>query len=98
MAGYIDNIYGPVGVLLGAALGVMRTLYGDENKTADVVPADFVINTIIAAGWYVGTTKTQNDEHVAIEGLPKEDIPIFNYVSCTQKPIKWSECIAFSKL
>lgn len=91
MAGFIDNIYGPVGVLLGAAMGVMRTLYGDENLTADIVPADYVINTIIAAAWHVGTTKIHNDERAAIQGPPKEDIPIFNYVSSTQNPIKWSK-------
>lgn len=91
VAGYIDNIYGPVGITLGAAMGVMRTLHGDENLIADIVPSDYVINNIIAAAWHVGTTRIQNNEHAAIEGPPKGDIPIFNYVSCTQKPIKWSK-------
>lgn len=86
VAGFIDNIYGSTGVLVGAALGVMRTIYGDENKTADVVPADYVINCIVAAAWHVGTTRTQNEEAPS-----QEDIPIFNYVSCVQNPITWSK-------
>lgn len=53
MAGWIDNFYGSTGILVGAALGVMRTLHGNERNKADVVPADYVINSAIAAAWNV---------------------------------------------
>lgn len=57
MAGWIDNYYGATGILLAVALGLMRSLNGNENHLADVVPADYVINSAIAAAWNVATTK-----------------------------------------
>lgn len=78
-------------MLLGAALGVIRTLHGDENLIADVVPADYVISTIVAAAWHVGTTKIQNDQHATVEESLYGNIPIFNYVSGVQNPLKWSK-------
>lgn len=53
IAGWIDNFYGSTGILIGAALGVMRTLHGDERNRADVVPADYVINSAIVAAWNI---------------------------------------------
>lgn len=91
VAGFIDNMYGPVGVLLGTAIGAIHTLHGDEDKIAEVVPADYVINNIIAAAWHVGTTQLHNYQHLANEEPCHGDIPIFNYVSSVQNPTKWSE-------
>lgn len=53
LAGWIDNFYGSTGILIGAALGVMRTMHGDERNRADVVPADYVTNSAIAAAWNI---------------------------------------------
>lgn len=97
VAGFIDNIYGPTGCIVGAGLGFMHTLHADENKIADVVPADYVVNTIIAAAWYIGTARMQNDELTTVDdSILRDDIPIFNYVSCTQKPLTWSEYAVFA--
>lgn len=57
MAGWIDNLYGATGVLVGACLGVMRSLQADPNVIAEMVPADYVINTTLAAAWDVATVK-----------------------------------------
>lgn len=57
VAGWIDNLYGATGVLVGAGLGVMRSLQADPKVTAEMVPADYVINTALAAAWSVATVK-----------------------------------------
>lgn len=53
IGGWIDNIYGPTGVLYGAGLGLLHTLQADPEKVSDLVPADYVVNMCIATGWKV---------------------------------------------
>lgn len=57
VSGWIDNVYGATGVLLGVALGLLRVLNGDPNNRADMVPADYVINSCLACTWDVATIK-----------------------------------------
>lgn len=49
--GWIDNLYGATGVVVATMTGIMRTLHCDPKKLADVVPADMVVNALIAAAW-----------------------------------------------
>ncbi|XP_018905583.2 fatty acyl-CoA reductase wat [Bemisia tabaci] len=54
LPGWINNYYGPTGVVAGAGVGLLRTLHADGDCVADIVPVDYVINAIIAAGWDIG--------------------------------------------
>lgn len=97
VAGWIDNLYGATGIAVGAAVGLLRTLHGDPNNTADLVPVDYVVNSMIAASWKMGTSKgdTSNKE---IEKDPKEEgetgeIPVYNYVGSPQAKISWSKLL-----
>ncbi len=51
LAGWINNFYGPTGVVAGAGLGLLRSIHADGNCIADVVPCDKVVNAVIAAAW-----------------------------------------------
>lgn len=55
--GWINNLYGPTGVVVGAGMGLLRSLHCEHSNIADMIPADYVINNIIAAAWDIGTTK-----------------------------------------
>lgn len=57
VAGWIDNYYGATGVLLGAAIGLLRTLHCKKSNVSDMVPADFVVNGCLAATWDIATIK-----------------------------------------
>ena len=57
VSGWIDNVYGATGVLLGVAVGLIRSLYGNKNLKAEMVPADYVVNSCLAATWEVATIK-----------------------------------------
>lgn len=57
VSGWIDNYYGATGVLLGAAIGLLRTLHAKKTNVSDMVPADYVINGCLAATWDVATIK-----------------------------------------
>ncbi|CAH2101730.1 unnamed protein product [Euphydryas editha] len=53
LPGWIDlkNAYGPSGLILGAAVGVVHTFYSKSEAIIDYVPVDIVNNTIILAAW-----------------------------------------------
>lgn len=57
MPGWVDNLNGPVGVMIGAGKGVIRTMLCDGTLSAQVIPVDIAINAIIAIGMIEGTKK-----------------------------------------
>jgi alcohol-forming fatty acyl-CoA reductase len=50
--GYTDNLYGVNGVVMGAGVGVLRIFHIDNNLKANIVPADYVVNSILGTAWY----------------------------------------------
>ncbi|XP_039294387.1 fatty acyl-CoA reductase wat [Nilaparvata lugens] len=78
--GWVDNLYGPSGVVVASTTGIMRTVNVDGNVIADVVPVDMVSNAIIASAWHLDTMKNKDST---------EPPPIFNCVSSVQNPITW---------
>jgi len=57
LPGWVDNLNGPSGLLVGAAKGVIRSIHCKGDYLADLVPVDLVVNSIIALAWKVGTSK-----------------------------------------
>lgn len=55
VVGYIDNLYGPTGVVAGAGTGVLRTMHCNPDITANIVPVDMTVNALIASAWDVAT-------------------------------------------
>lgn len=53
--GWIDNFYGPTGLLVSSVFGLLHVIHGDPNVFSNIVPADLVVNAIIASGWDVAT-------------------------------------------
>lgn len=51
LPGWINNIYGPTGVVAAAGVGLMRVMKADPKAIADIVPGDFVSNAVLAAAW-----------------------------------------------
>lgn len=60
LPGWVDNLNGPTGLILGCAKGVIRTLYCRSDMVADLVPVDVPINLMIAVAWYTATYKPNN--------------------------------------
>lgn len=53
--GWIDNLYGPTGVVAGVGTGVLRTMHCDRDVIANIVPVDMTVNALIASAWDVAT-------------------------------------------
>lgn len=51
LKGWIDNVYGPNGICAGALMGILGSLWCDENISANIVPVDMTINALLAVAW-----------------------------------------------
>ncbi|GBP52559.1 Putative fatty acyl-CoA reductase CG5065 [Eumeta japonica] len=84
--GWVDNLNGPAGVVVGAGKGVIRSMlcYGDYH--AEGIPVDIAINAIIVSAYYVGIQKGRTPE-----------IPVFNVTSGDDRITTWKEALEFGK-
>lgn len=54
LPGWVDNLNGPTGILVGAGKGVIRTMHCNSEFIADVVPVDVSVNSMILIAWKSG--------------------------------------------
>lgn len=53
VVGWIDNLYGPTGVVAGVGTGILRTMHCGKEINANIVPVDYTVNALIACVWDV---------------------------------------------
>lgn len=82
--GWVDTVNGPMGVLIGASSGFLRTVHGDGDIIPDLIPCDFVVNSTIVAGASVATSENK-------------DLKIYNCTSSKQLPISWNQFLELSR-
>ncbi|XP_030573915.1 fatty acyl-CoA reductase wat-like [Drosophila novamexicana] len=80
--GWIDNLYGPISIVYGAALGVVRVMILNREARSNIVPVDFCANLILASAW-------QTSVETAKRQLPAPDPPIYNFVPTEKNPLYW---------
>lgn len=85
VAGWIDNMYGPTGIVVGVGSGLLRVLYAVETNNAELVPVDMCVNALLASAW-----------DVAGNAASYEEPPVYNYVASPQNPITWKEYCDYS--
>ncbi|KAM3955185.1 fatty acyl-CoA reductase wat [Aphomia sociella] len=86
--GWTDSVYGPTGIIIGTGTGVLRTMYMDLNKVADMVPVDLTVNALLVSAWYTAKHFKENQT---------SNIPIYNFVSGAQNPCKWETFIEMNR-
>ncbi|XP_055388049.1 putative fatty acyl-CoA reductase CG8303 isoform X2 [Condylostylus longicornis] len=63
--GWVGNANsGHLGFLAGFVKGVFRTMSGIPSAPVDIIPCDYVINSVMTMAWYVGTRKLKKPEVV----------------------------------
>lgn len=55
--GWIDNVYGPIGIIVGGGLGILHTYYINMKLCPDLMPADMAVNALICATKETATRK-----------------------------------------
>lgn len=83
VAGWVDNWNGPTGIIAAAGKGFFRTMLCHENKVADFVPVDIVINLMICAAWRTATRSS-------------EGITVYNCCTGKRNPITWKQFVELS--
>ncbi|XP_068142322.1 fatty acyl-CoA reductase wat [Drosophila tropicalis] len=90
--GWTDNLYGPSGLCTWSARGLVRCIYGTASCKANMVPADYVVNAMIATAWDIARRfnlhQTQSDA--------KSELPVYNYVS-DKNNITWGQYMKLSR-
>ena len=49
--GYVDNINGPMGILLASHIGISKTMLCDPKNILDMLPVDVCVKAMITATW-----------------------------------------------
>lgn len=57
MPGWLDNLNGPVGVMVGAGQGVLRVSMCDPDVVPDYMPVDIAIRAILVATYQRGISR-----------------------------------------
>ncbi|XP_055611244.1 fatty acyl-CoA reductase wat-like [Uranotaenia lowii] len=102
ISGWTDNIYGLNGVIAGIALGIIRVMNVADNNAADIIPADTVVNGVLAACWETYLErKTESfveikDANSNVETIPKARTKIYNCVTGDDNPISYQRIYDYS--
>lgn len=86
MPGWVDNLNGPVGLIVGAGKGVIRSMHCKRDYHAEVIPVDVAINALIGISHKVGSTKNT-----------LKNIPVYNITQSTVRPMTWGEVLEKGK-
>ncbi|KAK9295142.1 hypothetical protein QLX08_010453 [Tetragonisca angustula] len=84
LPGWVDNLNGPVGLMVGAGKGVIRSMLCNGRYHAEVIPVDLAINALIAIGHRTATVR-----HASM--------PVFNITQSGVLPITWGEVLGKGK-
>ncbi|XP_018304324.1 fatty acyl-CoA reductase 1-like [Mycetomoellerius zeteki] len=54
--GWIDNVYGPIGIFIGGGKGILRVAYLNKTAEQNLIPVDIVTRAILVVVWKLGLT------------------------------------------
>ncbi|XP_050436156.1 fatty acyl-CoA reductase 1-like isoform X5 [Adelges cooleyi] len=81
-SGHLENMNGPSGGYTAIVCGFLRAVPCKMDKIADIIPADYVVNTLIAVMWDTVNGYYNNSSY-------REKPKIFNCVSSAESPLTW---------
>ncbi|XP_037820920.1 uncharacterized protein LOC119609941 [Lucilia sericata] len=86
--GWVDNLNGPTGLMVGAGKGVIRSMLIDTSHKSEVIPVDYAINGLVVIP-YEFCTKPRF--------YSPEEIPIYNITCAERRKVPWGIVIELSK-
>jgi fatty acyl-CoA reductase len=60
LPGWVDSLNGPMGLLVGAGKGVIRSMLAKGENKAQLVPVDIAINATIVIAQRIGSKKEKS--------------------------------------
>nr|CAD7606415.1 unnamed protein product [Timema genevievae] len=86
LPGWVDNLNGPVGLMVAAGKGVVRSMHIKGEYHSEVIPVDFAINGLLMLATKVGSSSDRNlcKYHMCyLPVLPHVDLLPETFVSTT---------------
>ncbi|XP_036336128.1 fatty acyl-CoA reductase wat-like [Rhagoletis pomonella] len=90
--GWTDNLYGPSGLCTWSARGLVRCIYGRANCKANMVPADYCVNAMIASAWDIARRFLLRQS----DAESKEELPVYNYIF-DRNNLTWGQYMRMSR-
>ncbi|XP_014261584.1 putative fatty acyl-CoA reductase CG5065 [Cimex lectularius] len=87
LEGWVDNLNGPVGIMVGGGKGVIRSMHCNGEYNAEVIPVDMAISGIIAIA-----------RDVALHKDKFQSTPVYNLTQSGTHPITWGEVLERGKI
>ncbi|CAK1546368.1 unnamed protein product [Leptosia nina] len=71
--GWVDNLNGPTGLLIGSGKGVIRSMHCEPSYTADAIPVDVVANGCILIAYATALDKAKEAQffNMTLSGVQK---------------------------
>uniref|UniRef100_A0A336KQE3 Fatty acyl-CoA reductase n=1 Tax=Culicoides sonorensis TaxID=179676 RepID=A0A336KQE3_CULSO len=87
LPGWVDSLNGPIGIMVGAGKGVIRSMVCNKDYDAEVIPVDVAINGLITAVW----------KESLFGGTKAKDIPVYNITCPETKRTSWGTVLNMGK-
>ncbi|XP_043645558.1 putative fatty acyl-CoA reductase CG5065 isoform X3 [Drosophila teissieri] len=84
--GWVDNLNGPTGLMVGAGKGVIRSMLIDTRHLSEVIPVDYAINGLCVIPY----------QFAKMTERPTE-VPVYNITCADHRKMQWGEVIEMSK-
>lgn len=55
--GWVDNLYGPIGITAGASMGLIRIMHCNGSMRINVLQGDFTANGLIVSAWEIANDR-----------------------------------------
>ena len=61
--GWVDNFTGPTALFPATGTGVLRSMLGNHDAIADIIPVDIPVNLMVAVAWF---TAMKNNKKIIV--------------------------------
>ncbi|XP_014610676.1 PREDICTED: putative fatty acyl-CoA reductase CG5065 [Polistes canadensis] len=82
LPGWVDNLNGPIGMMIASGKGVLRTMHCDPDYCAEVMPVDFAINALITIAYKEASNRNKS-----------KNIPVYNVTQNSIERMSWGKLI-----
>ncbi|XP_025261956.1 putative fatty acyl-CoA reductase CG5065 isoform X2 [Camponotus floridanus] len=71
LPGWVDNLNGPIGILVGGGKGIIRSMHCNGNYNAEIIPVDLAINDLIIIAYKIATS-LRNSESILVVNMTSQ--------------------------
>ncbi|XP_025264924.1 putative fatty acyl-CoA reductase CG5065 isoform X2 [Camponotus floridanus] len=71
LPGWVDNLNGPIGLLVAGGKGVIRSIHGNGNLNIEIIPVDLAINDLIIIAYKIATS-LRNSKSILVVNMTSQ--------------------------